>query len=444
MRVLFIHQNFPGQYLHLARRLKDEGHTVAGLGETKNIRNRGVVKGVMTIGYPTPKEAGEKTHHYLQSTEAAVRRGQAVARSLLQLKKKGFTPDVISAHPGWGEALFVRDVFPATPVLMFCEYYFRAGEAEFAFDPEFPPPEDGSYSVHIRNTPQVMSLITANARLAPTQWQASRYPDFLRQGMSVIHDGIDTGFMRPDLSETLTVQPLSEPGESRVLETPAPPGQTGTGEGAAPEKPPLTFTRDDKVVTFVARNLEPCRGFHMFVRALPEVMRRHPDAHALIVGHDDTSYSPAPPDGETYKSRYLAEVKGRLDLSRIHFLGRVPYRSLRSLFRISSAHVYLTYPFVLSWSVLEAMACECLIVASDTPPVREVAADNENALLTDFFDTGELVRRLDFALTKPEGLTALRTAARERVLERYALDRCLEAQTELLAALASGAYPTPR
>ena len=444
MRVLFIHQNFPGQYLHLAKRLKDEGHAVVGVGEAKNIRNRGVIDGITTIGYPTPEGAGEKTHHYLKSTEAAVRRGQAAARSLLELKGKGFIPDVISVHPGWGEGLFVRDVFPDVPVLMFCEYYFRAQEADLAFDPEYPHSPDWDYSVRIRNTPQIMSLIAANAYIAPTRWQASRYPAFLRERMHIIHDGVNTGFMCPDPAETLTIQPLTEPGESRVQGAPPAPG--AGGEQKFPEIPagePLTFTKDSKVITFIARNLEPYRGFHVFLRALPEILRRHPDAHVLIVGNDGTSYSPPLPCGETYKARYLAEMRDRLDLSRMHFLGRIPYQSLRAMFRVSSAHVYLTYPFVLSWSVLEAMACECLIVASDTEPVREVMTDNENALLVDFFDGAALADRLDRALAKPESCAGLRKAARSRVLGSFELGPCLAAQTALLESMAAGRCPMP-
>lgn len=443
MRILFIHQNFPGQYLHLARRLRDEGHAVTALGEAKNIKNRGVIEGITTIGYPTPEGAGDATHHYLKSTEAAVRRGQAVARSLLELKQKGYVPDVISAHPGWGEALFIRDVFPGAPLLLFCEFFFRAGEADLGFDPEYRSSPDWDYSVRIRNAPQIMSLLTANACLAPTRWQASRYPPFVRERMHIIHDGVDTGYMRPDPLVSLTVQPLSTPGESCIPDTPAPPGRQDAPERGVPEGPPLLLTRNDKVVTFIARNLEPYRGFHQFLRALPEVQRRHPDAHTLIVGHDGTSYSPALPGGETYKARYLAEMSGRLDLSRIHFLGRIPYPSLLSMFRISSVHVYLTYPFVLSWSVLEAMACECLVAASATPPVLEVMTDNKDALLGGFFDTNGLAERINEALAEPERFAPLRKAARQRVMRDFDLEPCLKAQAALLGDLGAGKYPLP-
>ena len=424
MKLLFIHQNFPGQYLHLVQRLRSGGDAeILGLGEKENILRRGTIYGITTIGYPKPQGAGKDTHHYLQSTEAAVRRGQAVVRSLLELRDKGFTPDVISVHPGWGEGLFVRDVFPRTPILMFCEYFFNAAEADLNFDPEFPYSLDWNFSVRVRNTPQLLSLPTANALVSPTAWQISRYPSILRREIQQIHDGIDVDYMCPDYAATLTLQPQETPGESRLAD-----------EG------PLTLRRGDKVVTYVVRNIEPYRGAHIFLRALPELQRRHPGAHVLIVGEDGASYSPALPEGQTYKAKFLEELRGRLDLSRVHFLGRIPYAALRNVFRVSAAHVYLTYPFVLSWSALEAMACGCLLVASRTEPVQEVITHGRNGLLVDFFESNALADTLDAALSRPRDFDGLRASARETIVSRYALDACLERQIALLHDLAAGRY----
>ena len=455
MKCLFIHQNFPGQYLYFAEYLHKSGkYEVLGLGEAKNIENRGRIPGMTTIGYPTPEGACPQTHPYLQDMETAVRRGQVVARSLLRLKSGGYTPDVISVHPGWGEALFLRDVYPDAPVLMFCEYYFRAGEADMRFDPEFSASRDQNFSVRIRNAAQLVSLTTANACLSPTRWQASRYPPFVRAATRIIHNGVNTDYMCPNPGETLTILPLASPGESRVKRTSGPepdpesprysrssPGGTANADDSPPCGQPLTLSRREKIVTYAGRNLEPYRGFHVFARALPELQRLHPDARILIAGGDGTSYSPALPDGRTYKAKYLEELEGQLDLSRIHFLGRVSYKTLRSLFRISSAHVYLTYPFVLSWSPLEAMACECLLVASRTPPVEEVITHNEHGLLVDFFDKAALVAALDQALTRPDAFTRLRRNARRLVVERFRLTRCLKEQEELLLALVDGRFP---
>ena len=435
MKLLFIHQNFPGQYLRLVSHLRDQGgHVIYGVGDAENIKRRGTVQGITTIAYPVPRGPGEGTHHYLKSTEAAVRRGQSVARCLLALKRKGFAPDVICAHPGWGEALFLRDVYPGVPIVLFCEFYFRPGEGDVGFDPEFPFGEDKSFAIRIRNTPQIMSLMDASACVSPTQWQASRYPAIVRPGIRVIHEGVDTAYMCPDRGAVLHLQPTSIPGESRVTGYP-PPQETGvSGEPCEPEPrgPVLTLSAADKIITYVSRNLEPYRGYHIFMRSLPALQRLHPDAHVLIVGGDGVSYSPPPEDGRTYKARYLDELRDSLDLSRIHFLGKIPYGALRALFRISSAHVYLTYPFVLSWSTLEAMACGALLVASSTEPVREVVTDGENGLLVDFFDTQGLVDRMDAVLRAPGDFAALRCNARRTVVELFTLAGCLERHVNLL------------
>lgn len=436
MRLLFIHQNFPGQYPNLTRYLHAQGgHQIVGLGEVKNIKDRGVIQGITTYGYPTPKEAGGQTHPYIQPLEAAVRRGQAAARALLEIKGKGFVPDVISLHPGWGEGLFVRDVFPDTPILMLCEYYFHSGEADLAFDPEFPRSMDWNFSVRLRNSPQIISLLTASACISPTNWQASRYPDFVRERIRIIHDGINTAYMKPDPDATITIQPLQTPGESRVVAPGRAPGnQEDAGE--VPMGNPIVLGKKDKVITYVSRNLEPYRGFHVFLRALPEVQRQHPDAHILIVGNAGTSYSPTLAPEESYKEKYLAELRGSLDMSRIHFLGRVAYPALRALFQVSTAHVYFTYPFVLSWSALEAMSCGCLLIASRTAPVEEVVTDGENGVLVDFFDTHALAEAVNTALSDREAFRAVRERARESVLERYELQACLGQQAALLEELA--------
>jgi glycosyltransferase involved in cell wall biosynthesis len=303
----------------------------------------------------------------------------------------------------------------------------------------------------------------ANACISPTEWQASRYPATVRAGIRVIHDGLDTDFMCPDPEEQVRVQPMQERGESRIVGAArgsydatddingesrivsahsrvtvsrAKAGKTADKPQHTPSDSVMSFSGKDKIITYVARNLEPYRGFHIFMRSLPEIQKLHPDAQALIVGNNGISYSDRLPEGQSYKSKYLQEMQGRLDLSRVHFLGNVPYPALRALFRISSVHVYLTYPFVLSWSVLEAMACEALLVASATEPVREVITDGENGLLVDFFDQKALVARVDAALREPEQFIRLRRNARRTVVDRFFLPSCLQRQVALLKELA--------
>ena len=450
MNVLFIHQNFPGQYWHLAQYLSSKGHKVMGLGCAPNIKARGVMPGITTVGYPSPDGAGDQTHHYLQSVEAGVRRGQAVARCLLDMKTKGYRPDVISVHPGWGEALFLRDVFPNVPILMFCEFYFRAEQADQGFDPEFAQTPDWSISVRMRNTTQIMSLLTSSARISPSRWQASRYPDFVRERMHIIPDGVHTEYMSPDPGETLLVQPLRKKGESRVVEQgpePLNPDellQTPRSlEDEEPDGNPIVLSRKNKVVVFISRNLEPYRGYHIFLRTLPAIQEKHPDAHILIIGNNEVSYSTLPAEGQSYKEKYLDEVRSQVDLSRIHFLGHVSYADLRSILRVASAHVYLTYPFVLSWSALESMACGGLIIGSDTEPVREVISNGNNGLLVNFFDTQALADTVDAVLQAPERFDSMRSNARSFVEQHFRLEPCLHRQALLLEALANGFYPNP-
>ena len=194
--------------------------------------------------------------------------------------------------------------------------------------------------------------------------------------------------------------------------------------------------REEALVTYVARNLEPYRGFHVFMRAIPEIQRCRPNARIVIVGGDEVSYSPRLPAGETYRQRLVRELDGKIDLAKISFTGRIPYADYLALLRRSTVHVYLTYPFVLSWSLLEAMACGALVIGSRTPPVEEVIRDGDNGLLADFFDHEALAARVDDALSRARELQPLREKARQTVLERYDLKRvCLPMQRQLVERL---------
>lgn len=401
MRLLFIHQNFPGQFKHLAPAFAAEpGCAVVAIGDEAAIARAGAGHAKLKlIAYPKPQGASPQTHHYLRGTEAAVRRGQAVVRLLMSLKASGFVPDVVFAHPGWGEALFVKDVFPQTKLILYLEFFYRAHGADVNFDPEQPASVDDVFRLRIKNTVQLLSLEQADAAVSPTEWQAAQFPAMFRERITVLHDGIDT--------EALCAA------DARV-EVPG-----GSG---------LVLTRADEVVTYVARNLEPYRGFPGFMRALPAIHAARPKAQVLVVGGDEVSYSRAPPEGQTYRRIALQEIEGRCDPARLHFLGKVPYERFVDILRISSAHLYLTYPFVLSWSLIEAMACECLLIASRTPPVEEVLTDGVNARLVDFFSPDELARRTVAALAGDDAAAdaALRRRARADAIERFDLKRhCL-------------------
>ncbi|MDW8313627.1 MAG: glycosyltransferase family 4 protein [Rhodovarius sp.] len=405
MNVLFVHQNFPGQYRHLAPALAARrGYRVVALGENP----AEPLPRVEHLRYRKPAGPGERTHPYLKRTEAYLRRGQEVARACLALRERGFRPDLIAAHPGWGEALFLRDVFPQARLLLYCEYYYRAEGGDVGFDPINGPVDiDKAARTRVQNAVHLLQLEAADWGVAPTQWQWSRFPDWARARISVLHEGVDTRFASPE----------------------------GPAEFALPDGRRLR--RGDPVVTYVARQLEPYRGFHVFMRALPALQRRAPEAQVVIVGGDGVSYGGPPPGGGTWKEALLRELAGQIDLSRVHFVGRIPYGQLLALFRVSAAHLYLTYPFVLSWSVLEAMACGAAVLASATAPVEEVLREGENGLLVDFFDSEGIAERLAAMLADQEGLRPLREAARRSVVERYDLTAvCLPRQIALIEDVA--------
>lgn len=413
MKILFIHQNFPGQFRHLAAELADDpANTVLAIGEEGHLGRLGHPR-VREIGYKKPNGAGKKTHFYLHDLEAAVRRGQQVVRVCLALAAKGFVPDVVYCHPGWGEGLFLRDVWPHTRLLYFFEFFYNATGFDADFDQEFPRSVDARFRTRIRRANLLTSAQVADWGISPTHWQLSSLPPEYHSKTSVIFDGIDTERVRPDPNAHLH---LSED---------------------------LVLTRGDEVITFAVRNLEPYRGYHIFMRALPEILRRRPQAQIVIVGGDDVSYGRQPPEGRTWKEVFLNEVQDDLDLSRVHFMGKLPYGRYLDVLRVSSVHLYLTYPFVLSWSMLEAMSAGCLVVGSRTPPVEEVIVDGDNGMLVDFFDVAGFTDAVDRALDHPDRMQALRVNARRTVVRRYDLKKiCLPAQIEVIRTLAAGRLPS--
>ncbi|MDB5867469.1 MAG: glycosyl transferase family 1 [Betaproteobacteria bacterium] len=409
MKLLFVHQNFPAQYRYLAGALAREGGVeVVALGDAAAIGRREPLSGVGVVGYDCELPNPPGAHAFAQPFEHAVTRGHAVARACRALRAWGFEPDVIYAHPGWGEALFLRDVFPQARITLYCEFFYRATGADVGFDPEFPPPPDDALRVRAKNAAALLSMEAADGGISPTQWQRSVHPEAFRQRIDVIHDGIDTDYFAPDAEAVLEL-----------------PGGAGT------------LTARNEIITYVARGLEPYRGCHTFMRALPRLQALRPHAHVVIVGGDGVSYGNPAPHGGSYREWLLAELDGRIDASRVHFLGRVPYPALRSVYQVSSAHVYLTYPFILSWSVLEAMSCGCAIVGSATAPVEEVIAHGDNGRLVDFFESTKLAEEIADVLEAGADTLPMRKRARQTVLERYDLARiCLPAQ--LRAVLSRG------
>jgi len=415
VRLLFVHQNFPGQYRHLAPYFASRpGHEVVAVGEKANIlRQRPNMPGVKMLGYDLPKLDPAKATPFNASVVRAIHRGRTVARGAAVLRRSGFKPDVVFTHLGWGEGLFLKDLFPEAKVLLYCEFFYRAHGGDVAFDPEFPMSPEAVLRLRVMNAPLLMALDASDWGQAPTRWQQKQFPAAYASRMSVIHDGVDT-----DVLQDAPAPAFRIPGTDRTL------------------------TREDEVVTYVARNFEPYRGFHIFMRTIPEIQKRRPKARIVLVGGDEVSYSPRPPAGETYRGRMMKEMGKKIDFSRVTILGRIPYPEYVSLLRVSSAHVYLTYPFVLSWSLIEALGAGCAVVASRTPPVEEVVVEGENGLLVDFFSTEAIAERVDEALRGGDRIRAMRERARKTALERFDLKRvCLPAQVRMVEALALGKLP---
>jgi glycosyltransferase involved in cell wall biosynthesis len=399
--ILFVHQNFPGQFGHVAKALASAGHAVVALGI--NTRD---IPGVKCLRY-TVKAPERPAVGLAQDYEVKTVRGMACALAMEELKRQGFEPDVIVAHPGWGEALFCRDVFPAARLLVFAEFFYNADGTDFNFDPEFSRDSLAARArLRLKNSVHLHALQDADGGYSPTRWQHSQIPPLHRNRFEVIFDGIDTTTVKPDPAASVQLQRAG-----------------------------VRLVPGDEVITFVNRNLEPYRGFHTFMRALPKLLRERPNARVLIVGTDDVSYGSKPADGRTWRQVMLAEVGAQLPMDRVHFLGRVPYADYLRILQVSACHVYLTYPFVLSWSCVEALAAGCLVVGSRTAPVEEVIEHGVNGFLFDFFDPAALAAQVAEVLATRETLAGVRDRARQRVVERYDLaSKCLPSLLRLILA----------
>ena len=408
MNLLFIHQNFPGQFRHIAAHFAaDPANRVVAIGEAPNLKKAAAIHPRIELHpYASPPPANAATHRYVQGYDAAVRRGLAVADVAARLKTDGFIPDLIMAHPGWGEALYLRDVFPTSRIVQHAEFFYQPTGADVGFDPEFPTAGDDAYRIRTKNTTQLMSMEQADLLIAPTEWQRSRFPADLRSRMQVVHEGIDTTLAVPNPATKIT---LARAG--------------------------VTLAAGDEVVTYVARNLEPYRGFHVLMRALPRLLGLRPRARVLIVGGSAVSYGSKPAGGRTWRETLVSEVGAGIDATRVHFLDRLPYAAYLQVLQVSAVHAYLTYPFVLSWSLLEAMSAGCMVVGSRTAPVEEVISHGKNGWLTDFFDHQALAETLAEALEQRARLENIRHAARQSIVERLDLKSiCLPRQLALLRA----------
>lgn len=352
-------------------------------------------------------------HPWLVDMETKTLRAQACWSAMRQLRQEGFVPDVIIGHHGWGEPLFAKQVWPQAKLGLYAEFFYRLDGADVGFDAEFAPPDADADAcrLQMKNLNHLAHLDQADGALSPTHWQANTFPPHWRERICVAHDGIDTDVLCPDPAARFALP-------------------SGT-----------VLTRDDEVITFVARNLEPYRGFHVFMRALPELLRLSPRAQVLLVGGEGTGYGAAAPAGTSWRQIFSNEVRHQIsdtDWDRVHFLGRVEREAFTRLLQVSRVHVYLSYPFVLSWSLLEAMSVGACIVASNTAPVREAITDGEHGRLVDFFDVSALAGQIHQLLNDAKERQRLGRSARERALAFYDLQRvCLPLQMAWAQRLAT-------
>lgn len=395
-KILFLHTNFPAQYRRLAPYLKESGGFDVRVGTLKSNAQK---IDFTHVKFEKSREARVDIHPALTRTENALLTGQAAYSALNAFKQQNWLPDIVCAHSGFGAGLFVKDMFPNAKYLAYHEWYFNGPIT----DEGHPcPPDDHNALIRSRmaNLPFLVDLAAMDAGVTPTRWQKAQFPAVFQPALHALHDGLDTDFYTPARSTTLNL----------------PNG--------------ISLTQADDVITYVARGMEPYRGFPQFMEAVAKVQKSNSKLHTIVVGNDRVAYGSKRSDGMTYKEHALKSYD--LDTNRVHFTGLVSFEQLRAIFRISSVHVYLTVPFVLSWSMLEAMSTGCIVLGSATPPVQEIIEDGQNGFLTDLFDVERLAVQITDLVGRKESLSSIRQAARSTVTQRYSAKNMLPCHRQLM------------
>lgn len=410
MKYLFVHQNFPGQFLHIVQHLvRSKQHEVVFITEP-NVNH---IEGARKVPYRKPPTAAAETHIAARELDGGVRRAEAAARTAMNLKQLGFTPDIIIGHHGWGELLNLRDVWPDPPMLGYFEFYYHHDGIDVGFDPEFPVDPLDYPRIRAKNAINHIALNLGGHGQTPTEWQFSTYPRWAQEQITLLREGVNLDVCKPN---------------PQVRRNPLKIGE-------------MTIRPSDKLVTYVSRDLEPYRGFHLMMRALPHLLRARKDVRVVIIGGDGVSYGNPPQEG-TWRQVMMKELGDRIDLERVAFPGRVDYQVYLNLLQRSDAHVYLTYPFVASWSLREALAMGCAVIGSDTQPVREFITHGENGLLVPFFDPPGLARTIQRVLEETRLARTLRENARQYAERHLAMDDYIGAYQALIDRLVGGATVT--
>lgn len=415
VKFLFVHQNFPGQFLHIVRNLVEAGsHEIVFITEP----NANVMQGVRKVPYRKPATAAPEAHPAARELDGAVRRADSVFQVARNLKTLGFEPDIIIGHHGWGEMLNLVDVWPKTPMYGYYEFYYNPERADVGFDPEFPNDSLDFPRIRAKNAINHIALNLGQHGHSPTQWQRSTYPDWAQDRIDLLWEGVDLDVCRPDAAARR--KPLTIGG--------------------------MTIKPTDKLITYVSRDLEPYRGVHTMMRTLPHLHRARKDLKVIMVGSDGVSYGVMPAEGGNWRERLMKEVGDQIDLERVAFPGRVNYADYLALMKRSDTHIYLTYPFVASWSLREALAMGCAVIGSDTEPVREFVQHGETGLLTSFFDPQKMAETALDLLENKALATKLRGNARvyaEKNLSMADYIAAYRATIERLAGMPIDAAPAP-
>lgn len=405
MKLLFVHQNMPGQYRELVQWLAAQGgHEIVFL--TQRVKAPKFA-GVRTVIYKTHHKADEEAYGLSKSWEIAAGNGFGAVTALRRIMSEGFAPDIVIGHVGWGEMSFFREVLPNTPMIGFFEYFYSVRGGPVGFDPGDKVSDHAPYIMHGHNVVPLVNIEAVDIGHSPTRWQRDRFPVSFHDKIYVCHDGIRTDKLKPDKTASLSLGRTDRP-----------------------------LTARDEVVTYMARNLETTRGFHQFMRALPHIQKARPNARIIVVGGNEVSYGGKSKHPGGLRGQMEAEVGHLLDWDRLHFVGQVPFADYQRIIQVSTCHIYLTMPFVLSWSLLESMSMGATIVASDVAPVREAMRHGETGLLVDFFDAEALARQVVDVLSRPAEFAHLGRAARQHVVEHYDfLTVCLPEHVRQINAL---------
>jgi glycosyltransferase involved in cell wall biosynthesis len=405
VRFLLTHPNFPSQLRSIAVALaSNPKNEVVYLTSAE----QGEIAGVKKLIYKPKREPSPHSHHYLRGFEEAVLHGQAAYMACVEAKKNGFVPDLIFGHAGWGQTLFLKDVYPRTPMGLNFEWFYNSHGSDCDFDPSEMMNADDEARIRIKNATLLADLAACDGGVCATRFQYEQFPKHLRSNLIVGHEGVDLNFFKPN------------PGGRLVL---------ANGK--------LDLSGVDEIVTYATRGMEPYRGFPQFIEAASLLLQMRPNAHVVIAGDDRVAYGKKAPDGKTYKQLMLEKFP--LDPARTHFVGSLPYGEYVKLLQCTSAHVYLTRPFVLSWSLLEAMACGAVVVGSDTAPVQEVITNGINGLLVDFFRPDLLAATLERVLARPREYDLIREKARQTVIAQYDVVSCLRQKLAWLSGLMNAA-----